>query len=182
MTWKAFHSRGETLRSVIATSAVRRDGLLPMDVDGVSTGFRDELDLLVALTLKWHTRLSGQIDRMLSHQPMDLEEAVAIAWSNTAHELAGVRLIIDHYSANPTDDAMATAMAAAAFKEQQLLAVNAGRTSIADETARRVGSEIEERARSLHRGIPMISSDVQYAEPEEPRGTLMARLRAVVAA
>lgn len=182
MTWKAFHSRGETLRAVIATSAVRRDGLLPMDLDGVATGFRDELDLLGALTLKWHTRLAGQIERMLAHQPMDLDEAVAIAWSNAAHELPGVRLIIDHYSANPTDDAMATAMAAAAFKEQQLLAVNAGRTSIADETARRVGAEIEERARLLHRGMPVITADAKYAEPEEVRGSLMARLRAVVAA
>src|SRR5690348_1859493 len=49
MTWKAFHNRGETLRSVIAASARRRDGILPMDVDGVSEFFRDELDLLAAL-------------------------------------------------------------------------------------------------------------------------------------
>lgn len=181
MTWKAYHSRGETLRNVIATSAVRRDGLLPTDVEGVSDTFRDDLDLLGALTLKWHTRLSGQIEAMLAHQPMDLEEAVAIAWSNAAHELAGVRMIIDHYTANPTDEAMATAMAAATFKEQQLLAVNAGRTSIADETARRIGAEIEERARLLHRGIPMLTADDLYEAPEE-RATLLERLRAVVAA
>lgn len=181
MTWKAFHSRGETLRSVIATSAVRRDGLLPMDVDGVSVGFRDELDLLAALTLKWHTRLSGQIERMLAHQPMDLDEAVAIAWSNTAHELPGVRMIIDHYRAQPVDAAMATAMAAARFKEHHLLAVMAGRTSLGDEACDRIGGEIEERARLLHRGTPMITPDAAYAEPEV-RGSLLERLRAVVAA
>ena len=181
MTWKAFHSRGETLRSVIATSAVRRDGLLPMDVDGVDAAFRDELDLLAALTLKWHTRLSGQIERMLAHQPMDLAEAVAIAWSNTAHELPGVRMIIDHYRAHPLDDAMARAMAAARFKEHHLLAVMAGRISIGDEAADRIGGEIEERARTLHRGLPLIAPDTAYAEPEE-RGTLLERLRAVVAA
>ncbi|TNM37442.1 hypothetical protein FHP29_16580 [Nocardioides albidus] len=181
MTWKAFHNRGETLRSVIATSAVRRDGLLPMDVDGVSVAFRDELDLLAALTLKWHTRLSGQIERMLAHQPMDLEEAVEIAWSNTAHELPGVRMIIDHYSAHPLDDAMASAMDAAAFKEHHLLAVMAGRTSIGDDAAGRIGAEIEERARLVHRGTPMISPETAYDEPEV-RGSLLERLRAVVAA
>ncbi|NHA00275.1 hypothetical protein G5V59_09645 [Nocardioides sp. W3-2-3] len=42
MTWKAYHNRGETLRAVIATSSVRRDGRLPMDVAGVSETFRDE--------------------------------------------------------------------------------------------------------------------------------------------
>ena len=41
MTWKAFHNRGETLRAVIATAAVRRDGLLPMDVPGVAETCRD---------------------------------------------------------------------------------------------------------------------------------------------
>ncbi|GAA1502476.1 hypothetical protein [Nocardioides humi] len=182
MTWKAFHNRGETLRSVIATSAVRRDGILPMDVDGVSATFRDELDLLAALILKWHTRLSGQIERMLAHQPMDLHEAVAIAWSNTAHELPGVRMIIDHYRAHPVDDAMASAMAASSFKEHYLLAVMAGRTSLGDDAADRIGAEIEERARLLHRGIPVIAPDTAYAEPEAPRGSLLERLRAVVAA
>jgi hypothetical protein len=181
MTWTAFHNRGETLRSVIATSAVRRDGILPMDVDGVSTAFRDELDLLAALTLKWHTRLSGQIERMLAHQPMDLDEAVAIAWSNTAHELPGVRMIIDHYRNHPLDDAMASAMAVACFKERHLLAVMAGRTSLGDAAAARIGAEIEERARLLHRGLPMIAPDAVYAEPEV-RGSLFERLRAVVAA
>ncbi len=181
MTWTAFHNRGETLRNVIATSTVRRDGILPMDVEGVSETFRDELDLLAALTLKWYTRVSGHIERMLAHQPMDLHEAVAIAWSNTAHELPGVRMIIDHYQANPLDEEMATAMAAARFKEHHLLAVMAGRTSIGDEKADRIGGEIEERARLLHRGIPVITPDEAYAEPEV-RGTLFERLRAVMAA
>ncbi|WGX95408.1 hypothetical protein [Nocardioides sp. L-11A] len=181
MTWTAFHNRGETLRSVIATSAVRRDGILPMDVDGVAAAFRDELDLLAALTLKWHTRLSGQAERMLAHQPMDLDEAVAIAWSNTAHELPGVRLIIDHYRAHPLDDAMASAMVAAGFKEHHLLAVMAGRSGLGDAAAGRIGAELEERARLLHRGLPMITPDAAYAEPEV-RGSLFERLRAVVAA
>ena len=71
MTWKAFHNRGETLRAVIAESAVRRDGILPMDVPGVAERFRDELDLLGALQMRWHTRprrngMDIQIERMRS--------------------------------------------------------------------------------------------------------------------
>lgn len=181
MTWTAFHNRGETLRAVIATSAVRRDGRLPMDVDGVAVTFRDELDLLAALTLKWHTRLAGHIERMLSHQPMDLDEAVAIAWSNTAHELPGVRLIIDHYRAHPLDDAMGTAMAAATFKERHLLAVMAGRSGLGVEAAERVGIELEERARTLHRGIPAMTAESVYEAPVVHR-SLIDRLRAVMAA
>ena len=38
MTWTSFHSRGEILRDVIAVANQRRDGLLPMDVDGVADG------------------------------------------------------------------------------------------------------------------------------------------------
>ena len=181
MTWKAFHNRGETLRSVIATSAVRRDGRLPMDVDRVSAALRGPHPLLAPRARNWPNRLYGQIERMLSFHPMDLDEAVAIAWSNTAHELPGVRLIIDHYRAHPIDDAMAQAMAVARFKEHHLLAVMAGRTSIGDESADRIGGEIEERARLLHRGMPMITPDAAYAEPEV-RGSLLERLRAVVAA
>lgn len=182
MTWTAFHNRGETLRSVITTSSVRRDGLLPMDIAGVDRHFDGELDLLAALTLKWHTRLSGQIERMLAHQPLDLEHAVAIAWSNAAHELPGVRLIIDHYRAQPLDDAMASAMATAATKEHYLLAVMAGRSGLGTvEKAARVGAGIEEQARLLHRGSPLIVPEAPVEEPGERPG-LRERLRAVVAA
>ena len=110
MTWKAFHNRGETLRAVIATAAVRRDGILPMDVPGVAERFRDELDLLGALQLKWHTRLAGHIESELSVQPMDLRASVVTGWARTAEELPGIRMILDHYRDNPTDDAMAQAV------------------------------------------------------------------------
>ena len=43
MTWTSFHRRGEILRAVIAAADPRRDGLLPMDVDGVAETFGDEL-------------------------------------------------------------------------------------------------------------------------------------------
>ena len=34
-----------------------------MDVEGVGEAFADELDLLGALQLRWHTRLAGHIER-----------------------------------------------------------------------------------------------------------------------
>ena len=174
MTWESFHNRGEVLRSVIATAAVRRDGILPMDVVGVSETFGDELTLLGALQLKWHTRVSGRIEQELMTQPLDLEMAVATAWSEAADELPGVRLILDYYRANPIDDTMRTVMAKATEKEHLLLAVMAGRGSHVDATTPLVGARIEERARHTHRGVSVL--------PEPERPSLIERLKAVMAA
>jgi hypothetical protein len=177
MTWTAFHNRGETLRSVIATAAVRRDGILPMDVPGVAERFRDELDLLGALQLKWHTRLAGHIESELSVQPMDLRAAVATGWARTAEELPGVRMILDHYRTHPTDDAMAQAVARLTSKEHHYLAAMAGRAGVGREEGQRVGAAIEESARTIRPGVPAI--DVIEERPKRP---FIDRLRAVVAA
>jgi hypothetical protein len=174
MTWKSFHRRGEILRTVIETTDRRRDGMLPLDVDGVAETFGDELSLLAALQLRWHTRLAGRIERELMHEPMDLEQAVVAAWQATAEELPGVRTVLDHYRAVPDDDAMAQAMAKAAAKEHVLLAVMAGRSSAHDATAARVGAAIEQEARSTRRPAP------PAAEPEEHG--LLGRIRAALAA
>ncbi|MCL2541134.1 MAG: hypothetical protein FWE71_01595 [Nocardioidaceae bacterium] len=181
MTWKAFHNRGETLRSVIATAAVRKDGILPMDLDGVSETFRDELDLLSALQLKWHTRLSGNIERQMLSQPMDLEQRVVLGWRQTADELVGVRLILDNYCANPIDEAMAHAVRIATAKEHQYLAVMAGRSGLDDATSTRIGADIEAWGRDLHRGVAGVIVPADDEQPE-PRGSLIERLRAVLAA
>jgi hypothetical protein len=173
MTWTSFHNRGEILRSVIATAGVRRDGILPMDVSGVAETFGDELTLLAALQLKWHTRLAGHIERELLTQPLDLQGAVEVAWRNAADELPGVRKILDHYRANPTDEAMATAMAKATGKEHVLLAVMAGQASVDDATAVPFGAKIEAKARQDRVTVP--------AEPVE-QPSLLERLKAVVAA
>ena len=177
MTWTAFHNRGETLRAVIATAAVRRDGILPMDVPGVAERFRDELDLLGALQLKWHTRLAGQIESELSVQPLDLRASVATGWARTAEELPGVRMIIDNYRANPTDDAMAQAVTRSTAKEHHYLAVMAGRAGIGREEGLAIGRQIEEQARMTRPGVPAID----FID-ETPRRPFIERLRAVVAA
>jgi hypothetical protein len=174
MTWKSFHRRGEILRTVIATADRRRDGLLPMDVDGVAETFGDEQSLLGALQLRWHTRLAGRIERELMHQPMELESAVVAAWHDTAEELPGIRAIVDHYRHEPRDEAMAAMMAKSAAKEHILLAVMAGRVSAHDATAARVGESIEHTARATFRPIrPAV---------EDTGSGLLGRIKAALAA
>ncbi len=95
MSWTAFHSRGETLHAVVDAANATQDGILPMQVPGVAENFTDEIDLVGALLLKWHARLSGNIERALMREPMDLEAAVASAWRATAEQLPGVRLVVD---------------------------------------------------------------------------------------
>lgn len=174
MTWKSFHRRGEVLREVIAAADARRDGHLPLDVAGVRETFADELDLLGALQLRWHTRLAGRIERALMTQPMDLETAVVAAWHGTADEIPGIRAILDHYSAAPTSEEMARALATANAKEHEMLAVMSGKAALDDALAARVGARIAERARAT------------YAGPASPAASeplsLVDRLRAVLAA
>ncbi len=87
MTWKSYHDRGAVLRDVITAVDARRDGLLPMDVTGVTEAFGDELTLLGALQLRWHTRLAGRIEPAAT--PTEARRA-------TARDLPGVRAVIDH--------------------------------------------------------------------------------------
>jgi len=166
MTWSTVHHRGEILRAVTRTADERRDGLLPMDVVGVHETFGDELALLAALQLRWHTRLSGHLERALLEDPADLEEEVVRAWGATAAELPGTRLVLDQYRAEPLDDAMAGAIARSVAKERILMAVMAGLAGTRTEETVAAGLALEERARadyrppsarSPHRGAGLLS-------------------------
>lgn len=174
MTWKSFHHRGEILRTVIATADLRRDGLLPMDVDGVAETFGDETSLLAALQLRWHTRLAGRIEHELMEQPMDLERGVIAAWHATARELPGVRAVLDHYRDEPLDAEMAQVVARSAAKERLLLASMAGRASAHDDAAVRVGERIEAAARASYRPVRSHRGDTTPG--------LIGRLKAALAA
>ena len=153
MTWTTFHRRGGVLRMVTATADARRDGLLPMDVEGVPETFGNELGLLAALQLRWHTRLSGHLEHALMHQPLDSDDAVAGAWHATADELPGTRLVLDHHCAEPLDDAMADAVRTSATKEQVLLAAMAGRSSGDVAATAAAGRALEARARATYRPV-----------------------------
>lgn len=148
MTWTTFHRRGEVLRTVIDAADARRDGLLPMDLPGVPETFGDELTLLGALQLRWHTRLSGQLERALMHQPLDTDEAAVAAWRATADELPGLRMVLEHYRAEPLDDRMAAALATSEGKERVMLAAMAGRAGATTEATASAGRVLEERAKA----------------------------------
>lgn len=174
MTWTSHHRRGDVLRDVIGTADTRLDGHLPMDVDGVADTFGDELTLLGALQLRWHTRLAGHIERELAEQPLDLGNAVAIAWLKAADDMPGTRAIIDRYVAHPTSPEMARANAVATGKEHELLALMAGRASAPGEAAQRVGRGIELAARASY--VP------EAGRHRATAPSLVQRLKAALAA
>lgn len=173
MTWTSFHRRGEVLRDVIASANRRRDGHLPLELPGVAETFGDELSLLGALQLRWHTRLAGRIERELLAEPLELEDAVVAAWHATADELPGVRAVLDRERTAPRSPATSAAMVKATAKEHALLAMMAGRVSTPDDAAAHVGADIEDRARATYRPAPVAIA---------PPTSLLGRLKAVVAA
>ncbi len=179
MTWKSHHRRADVLRDVITTADSRLDGtapaLLPMDVEGVTETFGDELTLLGALQLRWHTRLAGHVERRLSDQPLDLEGAVALAWLGAADDLPGIRAVLDHYASHPTDPEMARVMSVATGKEHEMLALMAGRASAPGPAAQRVGRAIELGARTSY--VPRRRSPRDAAPT-----SLVDRIRSVLAA
>jgi hypothetical protein len=175
MTWKSHHRRADVLREVIRTADERLDGLLPLDVDGVTDTFGDELTLLGALQLRWHTRLAGHVERRLADEPLDLEGAVALAWLDAAEGLPGVRAVLDHYATHPTSPEMAHAVGVATGKEHEMLALMAGRASAPGPAAQRVGRSIEAGARTSY--VPGVRRSRRDETP-----SLVQRLRAVLAA
>jgi len=147
MSWTAFHSRGETLHAVVDAANATQDGILPLQVPGVAENFTDEVDLVGALLLKWHARLSGNIERALMREPMDLESAVSSAWRATAEQLPGVRLVIDRCTLLPETTEMAEAMERAREREWVRLALAAGLANSAGPLAVEAGRRVEEQAR-----------------------------------
>jgi adenine-specific DNA glycosylase len=83
-----------------------------MELPGVAETFGDELTLLGALQLRWHTRLAGDIERELMGQPMDLEAAVTAAWRKSAglvaHTFTHFHLELAVYCADVDEDAELT--------------------------------------------------------------------------
>ena len=146
MTWNDQHRRGDVLRAVETAADQRRDGVLPTGVPGVAETFADEADLVGALLLRWHARLSARLERSLAADPMDLTQAVASAWAATARDRAGVRLVLDRAVAGP-DSAAARVAQRAQELERGRLAVAAGLASAHGPRAVEAGRRVEELAR-----------------------------------
>ena len=170
MTWTTFHHRGDVLRAVTETADERLDGVLPMDVTGVRETFGDELTLLGALQLRWHTRLSGHLERNVLDHPTDLGRAAVRAWYATTDELPGTRLVLDHYRAEPRDEEMAEALAISTAKDRVLLAAAAGRLGERTVDTVAAGRDLEEQARA------------DYRRPDERGSGLLRRLRTHIGA
>ena len=188
MTWNTFHHRGAILQTVVETADTRRDGELPMQLPGVAEAFRGELDLLAALQLKWHARLSGNIERALMGQPLDLEHAIASAWRLTSEQLPGVRMILDRYSETPSDPEMGAALNRANEKEWIRLAAAAGLANDESAAAARAGRQVELRARTeaAERAVDQ-SAEVLLATAttdvdDAVTPSLVERIKAVLAA
>jgi hypothetical protein len=165
MTWDAYHRREAALRSAVAVIDRRRDGQLPWaELDAIRTTFDSPTDLLVALQMRWHTRLAGQFDRILGDQPMDLRAAVIAAWRAATVDLPGVRAVLDAHEDEP---ALRTALA----KELAYLAAAAGVAGLADPAAVRIGQEIRSDARS--------GSDVIEVPDHVPDGWVARVLRSL---
>lgn len=170
MTWTTYRSRGEILREALNATESRRDGALPMDVPGVDERFRDELDLLAAMMLRWHARLSGNLEQAFSAHLLG-EQAIVSAWAETARQLPGLRAVIDHYTENPTDDAMAQALERATRKEWMRLAIGAGLAGAETPEAARAGQLLMQAARdqvATGRPAPRLTRTMP-ARPERAR-------------
>ena len=176
-TWDAFHRRGDVLRAVAELADARRDGVLPLDAPGVPETFHDDLDLIAALQLRWHTRLGGRVEQALDDHPGDPESAVITGWRSTASELAGVRLVLDRALDEPPSDEVATTLRCARAKDWALLAAMAGRAGLSDAAAADAGRALEERARIAFRP----TAPPRHRADDAP-GSLVGRLKAVLAA
>jgi hypothetical protein len=188
MSWNNFHHRGEILRAVVDTANDRRDGVLPVGVPGVSEKFTDEVDLVGALLLKWHARLSGNLERALTREPLDLQSAVAGAWRATAEQMPGVRLVIDRCADHPATPEMEHAMNRAREHEWMRLATLAGLASSQDSSALAAGRRVEDLAREgLDLAVGRPSTEPAAATPvvepkPAPGPSFVDRIRAVLAA
>lgn len=172
MTWTAFHRRSEVLRAVVAEADRRPDATLPTDVPGVAETFRDDLDLIGALQLRWHARLTGALDRHLAEQPEDPAAAVRAAWSETAVALPGVRAVLDAQARTGSAE-IREALAIAFAKERAVLALSAGIAVVGDPQASAIGAGLEQEAREQRAPLRTVAGD--------PRpGGFLQRLRAAV--
>jgi hypothetical protein len=184
MTWDTHHRRGEVLRAVVDEVNSRRDGVLPMDLPGVAETYGDELALLGALQLRWHTRLNGAIERALLDQPSDPPGAVVTAWRRNAAELAGVRAVLDRYTETPASAEMALALDKARIADWRLLAGMAGLAGAHESHAVAVGRRLEAQARAGYLPPPPSGAEPRHrAAIRPPRHVgLIGRLRARLAA
>ncbi len=152
MSWNRFHRRSEVLRAVVDTlDAQQTDGVvaLPWDLPGVAENFTDESDLVGALLLRWHARLTANLERELGAEPADLASAVVAAWRRTCQEHPGIRRTVDDVLEDPATAALENTVRRAQALERARLAAAAGLASVRDPRAAALGRRLELRARGV---------------------------------
>lgn len=140
-------SRASVLHAVIDTTLARRDGQIPTDIEGIDNFFDGIEDLASALLLRWHTRLIASLERGLSDEPEDREQAVIEAWRHANWIYWGVRMVVDELTDNPPTEKVADAVRMTARNDWAAMAIAAGLASGFDEPAARVGQRLELEAR-----------------------------------
>ena len=120
-----------------------------MDLTGVPETFGDELTLLAALQLRWHTRLSGQIERALMHQPLDTDAGrrrrMAGHRRRAARHPADARALPRRAPRRPDGR---SAWPRPQARNASLLAAMAGRAGATAEATVAAGRMLEERAKA----------------------------------
>lgn len=125
----------------------RRDGQIPTDIPDFDTFFDGIDDLSNALLLRWYTRLIASLERGLSDEPEDREQAVIAAWRHANWIYWGVRMVIDELTDNPPTENFADAVRMTARNDWAAMAIAAGLASGLDEPSARVGQRLELEAR-----------------------------------
>lgn len=174
MTWNAFARREDILRAVVDTADRGLDGVLPNDLPGLTETFPTNNDLVSALLLKWHARLSGNVERILMAEPMGLEESVAAAWRRTAEQMPGVRLILDR-AGHLDNSTLRPLVKRAQEREWVRLAMAAGTANNASPAAAAAGRRLEETARA---GLALSGPGTAH----EANESFVRRLKAALAA
>lgn len=155
--WDTYRRRATAVREIV--DQLDRTGADEPDWnDATAAVFADPDDLLVALHDLWTRRLEARVEFALDLDQGDVEESIAIAWTEVAASLPGVRRVLDRHQ---YDDCLRRHE----VHEHRLIAVAAGLATVEDpmELSARAGARFVERIRT-HVAVP------------RPRPTLRARL------
>ncbi len=172
MKHEAKPNRAGVLHNVTEEILAREDGRIPTDIKYIDHFFDGAEEVADALLLRWHTILTASLERGLSNDPEDREEAVIEAWRHATEAYLGVRMVIDDLAANPPSDGVAHAVQATARHDWAAMAVAAGLASGFDEQATRVGHRLELEARRRN-------TAAQHSEHREARPrTMLGKLKA----
>lgn len=183
------HRRGEVLRHVsdrLAQLDLQGPGSttraleVALDAAGVADTFADDVDLVGALLLRWHARLSARIEGALASEPADLPGAVSRAWAAAALDLPGVRRLVDEQCDTPSTPAMRALVERARDKERARLAWAAGLAAGEGPAAVAAGARLERAARDRLALRTPSTTPVPTTTRTSPG--FVQRLRALVAA